>query len=176
MAKLTIKPKSECRWDCVSLGEIMLRLDPGEGRIKTACGFRVWEGGQLRCCPRRPGNDDPRKHFDSLLSGGGKTVSRSQRPGGTVRGGRLPRNFYKEGIYRKMFYIEGIEHSADLFHRGGKNRVINIHPVRKVPAAVHCRRGVDYISIDRMGIEPGKKQLGPRFFPWPHKKYHFRTV
>lgn len=26
----------DCRWDCVSLGEVMLRLDPGEGRIHTA--------------------------------------------------------------------------------------------------------------------------------------------
>jgi 2-dehydro-3-deoxygluconokinase len=34
-----------CRWDCISLGEVMLRLDPGEGRIHTAREFRVWEGG-----------------------------------------------------------------------------------------------------------------------------------
>jgi 2-dehydro-3-deoxygluconokinase len=33
------------RWDCLALGEVMLRLDPGEGRIRTARGFRVWEGG-----------------------------------------------------------------------------------------------------------------------------------
>jgi 2-dehydro-3-deoxygluconokinase len=33
------------RWDCLSLGEVMLRLDPGEGRIHTARQFRVWEGG-----------------------------------------------------------------------------------------------------------------------------------
>jgi 2-dehydro-3-deoxygluconokinase len=42
---LKIKPASECRFDEVSLGEIMLRLDPGEGRIRTAREFRVWEGG-----------------------------------------------------------------------------------------------------------------------------------
>ena len=42
---LTIKPKSQCKWDEVSLGEIMLRLDPGEGRIKCAREFKVWEGG-----------------------------------------------------------------------------------------------------------------------------------
>jgi len=42
---LKIKPKSECRWDLVSLGEVMLRLDPGEGRIATTRGFRCWEGG-----------------------------------------------------------------------------------------------------------------------------------
>ncbi len=33
------------RWDEVSLGEVMLRLDPGEGRIHTARQFAVWEGG-----------------------------------------------------------------------------------------------------------------------------------
>src|SRR5271170_2490996 len=38
-------PDSTRRWDCVSLGEVMLRLDPGEDRIHTARSFRVWEGG-----------------------------------------------------------------------------------------------------------------------------------
>src|SRR5262249_12102716 len=40
-----MKPASECRFDEVSLGEVMLRLDPGEGRIHTTRAFRVWEGG-----------------------------------------------------------------------------------------------------------------------------------
>src|SRR5512133_2550892 len=39
------KSKSKCRWDLVSLGEVMLRLDPGDKRIHTARNFRVWEGG-----------------------------------------------------------------------------------------------------------------------------------
>jgi 2-dehydro-3-deoxygluconokinase len=42
---LKIKSADECRWDELSLGEIMLRLDPGEGRIHTTRSFRVWEGG-----------------------------------------------------------------------------------------------------------------------------------
>jgi 2-dehydro-3-deoxygluconokinase len=42
---LSIKQESECRWDVVSLGEVMLRFDPGEDRIHTARNFRVWEGG-----------------------------------------------------------------------------------------------------------------------------------
>jgi 2-dehydro-3-deoxygluconokinase len=42
---LPCRPSSECRYDAVSLGEVMLRLDPGEGRIRTARSFRVWEGG-----------------------------------------------------------------------------------------------------------------------------------
>jgi 2-dehydro-3-deoxygluconokinase len=42
---LKIKAKSECRWDAVSLGEVMLRLDPGDGRISTTRTFQAWEGG-----------------------------------------------------------------------------------------------------------------------------------
>jgi 2-dehydro-3-deoxygluconokinase len=38
-------PESTRRWDCLSLGEVMLRLDPGEGRVHTARQFQVWEGG-----------------------------------------------------------------------------------------------------------------------------------
>jgi 2-dehydro-3-deoxygluconokinase len=36
---------ADCRWDLVSLGEVMLRLDPGDSRISTTREFRVWEGG-----------------------------------------------------------------------------------------------------------------------------------
>jgi len=45
MAALQIKPAESCKYDLVSLGEIMLRLDPGEGRVRTARQFTVWEGG-----------------------------------------------------------------------------------------------------------------------------------
>ena len=45
MSVLEIRPKNECRWDLVSLGEIMLRLDPGESRVRTTRSFQVWEGG-----------------------------------------------------------------------------------------------------------------------------------
>lgn len=45
MGKLKVKPAAECRYDILSLGEVMLRLDPGEGRIRTAREFRAWEGG-----------------------------------------------------------------------------------------------------------------------------------
>ncbi len=42
---LTLRPGEECRYDAVCLGEVMLRLDPGEARIRTARRFEVWEGG-----------------------------------------------------------------------------------------------------------------------------------
>jgi len=44
MNPLTI-PDPSRRWDCLSLGEVMLRLDPGENRIHTTRQFQVWEGG-----------------------------------------------------------------------------------------------------------------------------------
>lgn len=45
MSSLAVRPAEECRFDFVALGEVMLRLDPGVGRIRTAREFRVWEGG-----------------------------------------------------------------------------------------------------------------------------------
>lgn len=42
---MNIKPKSEALFDEISLGEVMLRLDPGDGRIKTTRQFTAWEGG-----------------------------------------------------------------------------------------------------------------------------------
>ena len=45
MPMLNIKPKEKCAWDLVSLGEVMLRLDPGDERISTTRHFRAWEGG-----------------------------------------------------------------------------------------------------------------------------------
>ena len=45
MSELNIKPAGSCKWDAVALGEIMLRLDPGDGRIRNTRSFSVWEGG-----------------------------------------------------------------------------------------------------------------------------------
>ncbi len=42
---LQLRPASECHYDLISLGEVMLRLDPGEGRVHTSRDFRAWEGG-----------------------------------------------------------------------------------------------------------------------------------
>lgn len=45
MATLQIKSVGSCKYDLLSLGEIMLRFDPGEGRIRSTREFKVWEGG-----------------------------------------------------------------------------------------------------------------------------------
>jgi 2-dehydro-3-deoxygluconokinase len=42
---MELRPASECAYDAVALGEVMLRLDPGEGRIRTTRTFQAWEGG-----------------------------------------------------------------------------------------------------------------------------------
>jgi 2-dehydro-3-deoxygluconokinase len=42
---LNIRKTEQCRWDCASFGEVMLRFDPGFGRVRNARSFQVWEGG-----------------------------------------------------------------------------------------------------------------------------------
>ena len=45
MTELKIKTAAETKWDCMSFGEVMLRFDPGFGRVRNARQFQVWEGG-----------------------------------------------------------------------------------------------------------------------------------
>lgn len=45
MPVLDLRDPAGCRWDCVALGEVMIRLDPGSGRVRTTRRFDVWEGG-----------------------------------------------------------------------------------------------------------------------------------
>lgn len=42
---LPLPARDDCRWDIAALGEVMLRFDPGEDRVRNARRFRVWEGG-----------------------------------------------------------------------------------------------------------------------------------
>jgi 2-dehydro-3-deoxygluconokinase len=42
---IAVRPAAECQYDAVALGEVMLRLDPGESRVRSAREFRVSEGG-----------------------------------------------------------------------------------------------------------------------------------
>ncbi|MBN1669632.1 MAG: sugar kinase [Kiritimatiellae bacterium] len=85
MAVLNVRPESECKYDILSLGEIMIRLDPGDDRIHTTRSFRVWEGGGeynvaralRRCFGKRAAvvtaiADNPIGHLleDLMLQGG----------------------------------------------------------------------------------------------------------
>jgi 2-dehydro-3-deoxygluconokinase len=85
MSKLEVKPAGSCKYDLIALGEIMLRLDPGEGRVRCAREFKVWEGGGeynvarglKRCfgmktavCTAFADNDVGRLVEDFILQGG----------------------------------------------------------------------------------------------------------
>jgi 2-dehydro-3-deoxygluconokinase len=102
---LTLRPGDECAYDVVSLGEVMLRLDPGDDRIRTARSFRVWEGGGeynvarglRRCFGMRTGivtalcdNDVGRLIEDLILQGGVDTTFVTWAPFDGV--GRVTRN------------------------------------------------------------------------------------
>jgi len=106
VATLDLKAAADCRYDLIALGEVMLRLDPGEGRVRTARQFTVWEGGGeynvarglRRCFGLRTGvctalaeNEVGRLLEDFILQGGVDTSLILWRPydgvGRTVRNG-----------------------------------------------------------------------------------------
>src|SRR5256714_1820303 len=114
MAILNIKPADSCKYDLLALGEIMLRLDPGEGRVRTARAFTAWEGGGeynvarglRRCfglrtavCTAFADNDVGRLIEDFILQGGVDTSFIKWVPydgvGRTVRNGL---NFTERGF------------------------------------------------------------------------------
>jgi 2-dehydro-3-deoxygluconokinase len=105
MATLGLRPAGSCKYDLVSLGEIMLRLDPGEGRVRTAREFKAWEGGGeynvarglRRCfglktavCTAFADNDVGRLLEDFILQGGVDTEFIKWLPFDGV--GRVTRN------------------------------------------------------------------------------------
>src|SRR5438094_2930225 len=114
MAFLNVKPPGSCKYDMIALGEVMLRLDPGEGRVRTAREFKVWEGGGeynvarglRRCfdlktavCTAFADNDVGRLLEDLILQGGVDTEFIKWLPydgvGRTVRNGL---NFTERGF------------------------------------------------------------------------------
>jgi 2-dehydro-3-deoxygluconokinase len=114
MNSLALKPASTTRFDLLALGEVMLRLDPGEGRIRTAREFRVWEGGGeynvarglRRCFGLRTAvatafadNDVGRLLEDFILQGGVATDFIHWRAfDGVGRTGRNGLNFTERGF------------------------------------------------------------------------------
>src|SRR4051795_7645367 len=113
MATLEIKSAGSCKYDLLTLGEIMLRLDPGEGRVRTAREFKVWEGGGeynvarglRRCfgmraavCTAFADNDIGRLLEDFILQGGVDTRYIKWAPyDGVGRSVRNSLNFTERG-------------------------------------------------------------------------------
>jgi 2-dehydro-3-deoxygluconokinase len=111
---LKIRPSAECTFEQISLGEVMLRLDPGEGRIRTARSFAAWEGGgeyntsrglrkcfglKTAVCTAFVDNEVGRLIEDFIMQGGVATEFILWRPddgiGRTVRNGL---NFTERGF------------------------------------------------------------------------------
>lgn len=114
MGVLNVKPAGSCAFDLLALGEIMLRLDPGDGRVRCTREFKVWEGGGeynvarglRRCFGMRTAvatafadNEVGRLVEDFILQGGVDTSFVLWRPydgvGRTVRNGL---NFTERGF------------------------------------------------------------------------------
>ncbi|QDT68510.1 2-dehydro-3-deoxygluconokinase [Planctomycetes bacterium MalM25] len=113
MATLTLRDADSCRYDLVSLGEVMLRLDPGPGRVRTARRFTAWEGGgeynvargMRRCFGKRTAiitaladNEVGRLVEDLMLQGGVDVSHVRWAPyDGVGRGVRNGLNFTERG-------------------------------------------------------------------------------
>ena len=111
---LDIRPASACRWDCAALGEVMLRLDPGDMRVRNARSFQVWEGGGeynlarglrktfgLRCAALTalPESEVGRLVEDLMLQGGLDVSQVLWRPyDGLGRNTRVGLNFTERGF------------------------------------------------------------------------------
>ena len=107
------KTNQECLYDIVSLGEVMLRLDPGNHRVRTARRFDVWEGGGeynvarglSRCFGLRAAvvtslvdNDIGRLVENLMLAGGVEPLIHWQQFDGVGRAARNGLNFTERGF------------------------------------------------------------------------------
>jgi 2-dehydro-3-deoxygluconokinase len=124
MTVVQVRSEESCRFDLVSLGEVMLRLDPGEGRVRTARSFAAYEGGGeynvarglRRCFGMRTGlvsalvdNDVGRLLEDLILQGGVDMTYVSWVPDdGVGRSVRNGLNFTERG-----FGVRGARGTSD---------------------------------------------------------------
>lgn len=124
---LSLRPAAECRYDVLALGEVLLRLDPGESRVRTSRQFTAWEGGGeynvarglRRCFGLKTGvltafadNEIGRLLEDLVLQGGVDTQFIKWVPyDGIGRKVRNPINFTERG-----FGIRGAKGCVDRGH------------------------------------------------------------
>ena len=129
MTGLALRPAAGCRYDAVALGEVMLRLDPGEGRIRSARTFTAWEGGgeynvirglrkvfglRTAIVTALGDNDVGRLIEELMLAGGVDTGHVAWKPyDGIGREHRNPLNFTERGFgVRGALGVSDRAHSA----------------------------------------------------------------
>ncbi len=129
MSIITTSSADDCRFDVLTLGEVMIRLDPGEGRVRTARSFRVSEGGGeynvgralRRCFGLRAAlvtaigdNEVGRLLEDLLLQGGVNLDHVVWKPSDDIgREHRTPLNFTERGFgVRNAHGVYDRAHSA----------------------------------------------------------------
>lgn len=114
MTGIELRSADVCRHDVVTLGEVMLRLDPGEGRVRSTRSFTVSEGGGEynvgralhRCFEHRVAhvtaigrNDVGRLLEDLMLQGGVNLDHVVWKDADEIgRWGRNPLNFTERGF------------------------------------------------------------------------------
>lgn len=128
-AVLTTRDAGGCRYDAVALGEVMIRFDPGDDRVRTARSFRVSEGGGeynvVRALRRvfghraalvtAIGDDEIGRLLEDLLLQGGVDLEHVVwRPSdGIGRAHRTPLNFTERGAgVRSPLTVYDRAHSA----------------------------------------------------------------
>ena len=149
---LTLKPASQCQFDLLSLGEVMLRLDPGEMRVRTTRAFTAWEGGgeynvarglrkcfglRTAVCTAFVDNDVGRLLEDFVLQGGVATdFVKWREDDGIGRSVRNGLNFTERG-----FGIRGAVGIPDRGHSAASQ----LKPGDFDWAAIFGRRGVRWL-------------------------------
>jgi 2-dehydro-3-deoxygluconokinase len=178
MSGLELRPRDECRWDLVSLGEVMLRLDPGEERIATTRTFRVWEGGGeynvarglRRCFGLRTGlvtaladNQVGRLIEDLLLQGGVEAAHLGWTPfDGVGRSVRNGLNFTERGFgVRAALGVSDRGHSAaSQLQRGDVDweRIFGFEGVRWFHSGgIFCALSETTASLAREAMEVARR-------------------
>ena len=177
---LKIRPAAETRWDCASFGEVMLRFDPGFGRVRNARSFQVWEGGgeynvaramrkcwgkrstadhraarqRSRLAGRRPHDAGWRRHLEDHLA-------RVRRPG--PQHARRPQ-FHRERLRHprgaRLLGSRPLGRFADQARRSELGKVVRRGRRALVPHRRHfCRAGAEHL---RSGHRSGRDRAQVR--------------
>ncbi len=150
---IQLRPEQDCKYDLVSLGEVMLRFDPGENRVHTTRSFNVSEGG---------GEYNVARGLKRCFKKKTAIVSAFVR---NPVGDLLEDLLYQSGV--DMNYIKWVE--DDGIGRESRNGLNFVERGYGVRAAVGCSdRGNTAISQLKVGDIDWEKIFGEDGVRWFH--------